>query len=145
MYFDTIHRIVWVSNISRLFGHLTNDTISWAALQVIQRGSQHQSRLATTLSRFPHTLHLSSLRVLSSLLVPMDRPRLHRYLITNLATYPRRIPFRTSSRSFIAISPISRQNFGLIRANHKTRAVLSSRAVHRLWPMMWRRRDGRKR
>ena len=125
--------------------YLTRESMILSPSPQPKRGSQRQSRLATTLPRFPHTLHPSSLRVSLSPPVPMDRPRRHQYLIINLATYPRRMPFRTSSRSFIAISRNSRQNFLLTRANHKMRVELSLRVVHRLEPMMWRKRDGRKR
>jgi hypothetical protein len=110
-----------------------------------KRGSHRQSRLAIALPRFPHTHHLLSLRLSPSLLGPMDRQRRLHYLTRHLVKVPRRMRSRTSSRSFITISPSSRQNFWLIRANRKTRAVLSSRVVHRPEPMMWRRRDGRKR
>ena len=36
MYFDMIHRIVCISNISWLSGHLTNDALYWAVLQAIK-------------------------------------------------------------------------------------------------------------
>lgn len=47
-YLDTIHRIVGVSSISQLFGHLTNDAISGTVLQVVKINAASSSHIFVT-------------------------------------------------------------------------------------------------
>jgi len=113
-----------------------------------RRGNRRQSPLAITHpSPPPRPTRPQSGRPLSRSLPapPMGRPRRRPYSITSLATNPRRTLFRPSSRSFIATSPSSSRRSSPIRANPRTRAVLSSRAPHRQEAKKLRRLDGRKR
>ena len=112
-----------------------------------KRENRPQSHLGTTLPSLASPLTPTrSYRQTSPfrLARQMDRPRHLRFLITtNPATSPRRMRFRTSLRSFIAIFPIWRPNFSLIRANLRMRTVSSLRVSHRPEPMKRRKRDGR--
>lgn len=109
-----------------------------------RHGNRRQNHLVTWLPfhPLPHTLPFRPTSR-SRRAQPTDHPRHLPFLITGLGKR-RRMPSPISSRSFIAISPPSRQRSYPIQVNRKTRAVSSSRAARAPGRKRLRKVDGRR-